>query len=444
MNLTPETLSMLDNALTKNNIVKVSYNGEIYLVTSNGVVIRKKDNSILNISEGNELYDALQEQASEYFGSRDMELDDNTEAVPSQKWDRYAPSSQESYEVSSKGDKRFSAFYAVFKPNTIIDGTNVGGKSIEWVYQNIIKKSGKGKAPSRDSKLYNPNLKTDKEREDFSYTEGYLPLWKEWARQNPELIEELRQKAKGKYLTDRFALTRVSQARALADIINDSNKKTLKTEDNVYQRLSQEELGSSDGNLQEAETLLTRAGRADDKGPEAAKREMDEKVSSREAEERIIESWAKEKGLWHENIDTELQDKYGDKIGHGSESWVYLKDDKTVIKSRSVTLFNSVQEAIESVILHNYLNPNTTYKLVGVGMSDGEFTLMLEQPLIEGREATQEEIDNYVKSLGFEKGKGKTNFSNDRYRYEDLKPANVLIDADGNFNVIDSDIYAIN
>jgi hypothetical protein len=40
------------------------------------------------------------------------------------------------------------------------------------------------------------------EREDFSYEVGYLPLWKEWARQNPDLIEELRVESDGKVLTD--------------------------------------------------------------------------------------------------------------------------------------------------------------------------------------------------------------------------------------------------
>lgn len=132
-------------------------------------------------------------------------------------WARIASNN---YEVSSKGDRRFSALYATFKPGTIIDGVDVSGKTIEDVYQNVIKKSGKGQAPAKDSKLYNESLKTQKEREDFSYTNGYLPLWQEWARQNPELIEELREKAKGKILTDQFANTRVSQARALADILN--------------------------------------------------------------------------------------------------------------------------------------------------------------------------------------------------------------------------------
>ena len=275
-------------------------------------------------------------------------------------WSRY---SKNNYEVSSGGDKRFSALNAKFKPGTVIDGVNVGGKTIEYVYQVVIKKSGKGKAPSKDSKLYNPRRvrsyngnitpdantifvfgsnpegrhgagaakiarvqfgaiygqgeglqgrayalptkdlrvkknnslrsispkqiiesinklyetarqhpdkqfkvayrNTDKaslngytgfemidmflqagpipnnivfskewvdtgkfnlskaELEDFSYYNGYLPLWQEWAKQNPDLIAELAEKAKGKTLTDKFAGTNVSQARALSDILND-------------------------------------------------------------------------------------------------------------------------------------------------------------------------------------------------------------------------------
>lgn len=260
-------------------------------------------------------------------------------------WNR---TSDNSYEVSSKGDKRFSALYATFKKGTIIDGIDVGGMTIEDVYQKVVKKSGKGKAPSRDSRLFidtTPKLRgkmsfafgsqradgvtadttleaikrgertattrytsdgninywkqakvgdviefsgqngekvlvrvtkelhqlpksttaeewSSKEgwdtsrfeqrvkpqidkgeayqmefeyidpskeaMEDFSYREGYLPLWQEWARQNPELMEELRENAKGKTLTDRFANTRVSQARALADILNSQRVKEQK------------------------------------------------------------------------------------------------------------------------------------------------------------------------------------------------------------------------
>ena len=132
----------------------------------------------------------------------------------------WARTSNNSYEVSSQGDKRFSALIATFKSGTIIEGQDVGGKTIEWVYQNVIKKSRKGKAPSRDSILFRQGNYTKEENEDYSYERGYLPLWQEWAKQNPELIEELRQKSAGKILTDKFANTRVSQARALAEILN--------------------------------------------------------------------------------------------------------------------------------------------------------------------------------------------------------------------------------
>lgn len=303
----------------------------------------------------------------------------------------WARTSDNSYEVSTlasknkmskqEGDARFSALNAKFKDGTIIDGIDVGGMTIEDVYQKVIKKSGKGKAPSKDSKLYrtsvssytgditpdantifvfgsNPegrhgagaakiareqfgaiygqgeglqgnayalptkdlrvtenrglrsisesqiieNIKklyetarqnpykqfkvayrnTDRaslngytglemidmflkagsiptnivfskewvdtgkfnlsreELEDFSYTEGYLPLWQEWARQNPELIEELRINANGKTLTDQFAGTkerpgRVSQARALADILNSRSQSNAQKSINTKQ-----------------------------------------------------------------------------------------------------------------------------------------------------------------------------------------------------------------
>lgn len=129
------------------------------------------------------------------------------------------------YEVSTAGDKRFSALNATFTEGTIINGVDVSGKTIEYVYQNVIKKSGKGKAPAKDSilNLDGKNL-TKEELEDFSYYKGYLPLWQEWAKQNPALISELKAKSAGKTLTDKFARTKVNQARALTDILNNFNE----------------------------------------------------------------------------------------------------------------------------------------------------------------------------------------------------------------------------
>lgn len=132
----------------------------------------------------------------------------------------YARMHQNSYEVSSRGDSRFSAMVAKFKPGTVLFGHDVGGRTIESVYQHGVKQGDW--TTNNNSKTGKPNSKDiiTGNTENDSYVQGYLPLWKEWAKQNPELIQELMQKARGKVLTDQFASTAVSQARALADILN--------------------------------------------------------------------------------------------------------------------------------------------------------------------------------------------------------------------------------
>ena len=205
----------------------------------------------------------------DYTGTRDYY--DNNESFT---WDT---ASDNSYEVSTlasenkmskqEGDARFSALNAIFKKGTIIDGVDVGGMSIEDVYQKIIKKSGKGKVPAKTSRLYNEALKTKKEREDFSYYEAYLPLWQEWARQNPELIEELRENAKGKTLTDKYAYnTTVSQARALADILNNSTKGVKKNTTSVTKIISGGQTGVDTIGLQVAKELGIETGGKAPKG----------------------------------------------------------------------------------------------------------------------------------------------------------------------------------
>ena len=120
-------------------------------------------------------------------------------------WKRYG-----GYEVSSKGDKRFSAFYARLSD----------GRSIEEAYQLDVKgyrkfgnnpMLGKGKPP------LNKNVDTWK---------MYLDLWRKWAEENPRLIDELSKLAKpyGNILSDRFASTPINQARALACILNERER----------------------------------------------------------------------------------------------------------------------------------------------------------------------------------------------------------------------------
>ena len=110
--------------------------------------------------------------------------------------------------MSSKGDTRFSPLFAKLKD----------GRKIEEAYQLDVKgyrkfgnnwKIGKGKEPL--IKISSSDL-----------WEKYLSLWREWAIDNKNLMDELIEKTQNKkILKDRFASTEINQARALCKIIND-------------------------------------------------------------------------------------------------------------------------------------------------------------------------------------------------------------------------------
>lgn len=124
------------------------------------------------------------------------------------------------YEISSKGNK-FSEDMALLADGRSIlihyqcdslygKGWDEGGKN--W-------RAGKGKP----SKIY-------KTREGL--WNGYLTLWKIWAKANPHLMFELRCRVveHGCTVRDSFATSEINQARALAQLLRDEDLETEPTE----------------------------------------------------------------------------------------------------------------------------------------------------------------------------------------------------------------------
>lgn len=121
---------------------------------------------------------------------------------------RWARRASGGYELSTVGDKRFSALHARLKD----------GRTIEQAYQLDVKgyravssdwMDGKGKPPLTPM------------TQDALW-EAYKALWRQWARENPKLMHDLMIKAEGKVLTDCFASSPISQARALCELLNES------------------------------------------------------------------------------------------------------------------------------------------------------------------------------------------------------------------------------
>lgn len=186
-------------------------------------------------------------------------------------------------------------------------------------------------------------------------------------------------------------------------------------------------------------------------GPRTGTTEDAERRNAEDA--AALEQFAKERGQWVEDIATEFPERYGEIIGHGSESFVYLKDSKTVIKSRTIDPhaggYATIKEALESIAIHNRIFPETAMKVVGFGMDDGELNIIIEQPHIsDGRYATSEEIQQFVSEhFGAERDEsveGGQSYKTAAYLLQDLKPKNVIVknvDGEEHLFVIDGDFY---
>ena len=151
-----------------------------------------------------------------------------------------------------------------------------------------------------------------------------------------------------------------------------------------------------------------------------------------ERQEQLIEQWAKAANLWEDNSEQFLIEEFGPMIAQGAEAKVYYKEgDTSVIKERC-SIYSTTQKALDAIVLHNCLFPETAMKVIGFTRdSDNLMRIVLTQPYVNClRLATKEEIDDMVTAKGFRdnwNGQG-INYISDRLALEDMHPANVFID----------------
>ncbi|MBR4643900.1 MAG: hypothetical protein IKO73_01900 [Bacteroidaceae bacterium] len=151
-----------------------------------------------------------------------------------------------------------------------------------------------------------------------------------------------------------------------------------------------------------------------------------------EHQERLIEEWAKAARLWVESSDSVITEGFGPMIAQGAEAMVYYKDGATSVVKERASIYSTTQKALDAIVLHNYLFPETAMKVIGFTRDcDGLLRIVLTQPYVNClRLATKEEIDKMVEAKGFHdnwNGQG-VNYISDHLALEDMHPANVFID----------------
>ncbi len=151
-----------------------------------------------------------------------------------------------------------------------------------------------------------------------------------------------------------------------------------------------------------------------------------------EAQERDLQQWAESIGCWIPDAESWLAETYGSIIAQGAEAKVYYKTGDTHVIKLRTSIYATLERALESIALHNYLFPETIIRVIGFTRdADGLFRIIITQPYIEcERLATQDEINTMVSSKGFHSNGDttSTNYLSNRLHLEDMHPANVFIE----------------
>jgi hypothetical protein len=213
------------------------------------------------------------------------------------------------------------------------------------------------------------------------------------------------------------------------------------TEENgtkISERLPQRTVGSENKTVGSMEQPAPN-NRASEKATNDVRRAA-VKEGNKDEQLKTIEKTAKEKGVWIDNPSS-----LGDYFSKGGENEVYYNpaENKVYKINNFEYAGDDVSNFFERIDAHNELFPESFYRIAGFTKnSKGEISAVLEQPYVEAeREATEGEIIDYMKSLGFE-ANGIDDFSNGNYNVFDAVPDNVLMGKDGRLYFIDTQINA--
>ncbi|MDR1456425.1 MAG: hypothetical protein LBJ01_12295, partial [Tannerella sp.] len=166
-----------------------------------------------------------------------------------------------------------------------------------------------------------------------------------------------------------------------------------------------------------------------------------------DAEKQIAFDYAKEKGLWIDDLYSLGRPHQG---GGNENTLIYNADEGVIYKSNNLfNSQNSISQLLESIGKHNELFPETRYELVGFTGIDGGANrapyvepVLKQDYVVDAEQASAREISDYMQSLGFEQVNDHT-FTDGKYTVSDLRPRNVLKDKNGTVYVVD-DIISLN
>ena len=84
-----------------------------------------------------------------------------------------------------------------------------------------------------------------------------------------------------------------------------------------------------------------------------------------ECQEKLIEQWARAANLWEDDSEQILIAEFGPMIAQGAEAKVYYSDGNTSVVKERTSIYSTWQKALDAIVLHNCLFPETAMKVIG-------------------------------------------------------------------------------
>lgn len=153
-------------------------------------------------------------------------------------------------------------------------------------------------------------------------------------------------------------------------------------------------------------------------------------------ETEVLKDYITQNNLWVSDVAIENY------VSEGAEQKVYLKDGKSVIKLNDSIFYNSWEDYLNNLLLHNYFFPDTAYELLGFYNQHDSIFAVVTQPFVRATEKTDlQGVKKFMLANGFICTKNNDYHNPDLgIILEDLHDENVLTE-NGVLQFIDTVFY---
>ena len=395
-------------------------------------------NKIANGEQLTREEEAMRQEVSQRVEDKLREIQQNVEGKEeTDRWAKYRKSNGEVDEKKMPLREQFEYGEEIAGVKAMIEVAKAGTKNTQSEIARLEKEIEREISPVK---------RVNKEKQLKSLNER-LGIYQQYLKDKEPLPDDLAPRNDIAFRRDELGETQSGQTQ-INERESNSNKenslssqeeKQIDSQDEILQSIPQRERGTeAQRDRRMEETALRLQDRIEEaaRDAQAAGRTLS-RAEQQEIEARAAEEYAKENGIW-----IPMEETFSwNPMPSGNENDVYLNtSDGYVYKVNNLMNSKGILPLFDRIKLHNQIFPSSRYEFVGFTGFDGRsvYPIFRQAYVHESTNATPEEIDTYMKSLGFHQT-GEAQYSNGEIIISDLRPRNVLKSNSGNIYVVDAE-----